>query len=151
MDVNDHGNELRSRTIGMLRAGLTMKKVSERQNVSLRSVQRWSHRDKLGQTLGTLPGSERPKVLSRVPKIIISKTLGERGKSTRLIARNLVNSGYSVSHSTVYRYLKDTINVYPYKRPRIPRLTEKMKKKTRFRLKTQELDYCRLGEDYVVR
>ena len=70
MDVNDHGNELSSRDIGMLRAGLTMKKVSERLNVSLRSVQRWSHRDKLEQTLGTLPRSGRPK-------IIISKTLGK--------------------------------------------------------------------------
>ena len=59
---------------------------------------------------------------------MISKTFGKRGKSTRLIARNLVNSGYSASYLTVYRNLKDTINVYPYKRPRIPRLTEKMKK-----------------------
>ena len=149
MDVNDHGNELRSRAIGMLRAGLTMKKVSERLNVSLRSVQRWSHRYKLGQTLGTLPRSGRPKVLSRVPKIMISKTFGKRGKFTRLIARNLVNSGYSASHLTVYRNLKDTINVYPYKRPRIPRLTEKMKKnRLDFAIKRKN---CTLGKDYVVR
>ena len=54
--------------------------------------------------------------------------------------RNLVNSGYSASHSTVYRYLKDTINVYPYKRPRIPRLTEKMKQnRLDFSLKRKNL------------
>ena len=127
MDVNDHGIELRNKAIGMLKAGLTLKKVSESLNVSIRSVQRWSRREKLRQTLGTLPRSGRPKILSRVPKIIISKTLCKRSKSTRSIARNLVSSGYPASHSTVYRYLRHSINVYPYKRQCIPRLAEKMK------------------------
>ena len=81
MDVNDHGNELRNRAIGMLRAGLTMKIVCERLNVSLRSVQRWSLRDKLGQTLGTLPRSGRPKVIKKKKKSS-SRRLGKRGKST---------------------------------------------------------------------
>ena len=96
----------------MLRAGLTMKKVSERLNVSLKSVQRWSHRDKLEQTLGTLPRSGRLKVLSRVPETIISKTLGKIGKSTRLIARNLINSGYSASLLTndMPNRVKEVIN-----------------------------------------
>ena len=102
MDVNDHGNELRSRVIGMLRAGLTMKKVSERINVSLRSVQIWSHRDKLGQTLGTLARSGRPKSSPESQKSSFRRLWAKEGKSTRLIARNLVNSGYSASHSTVY-------------------------------------------------
>ena len=33
---------------------------------------------------------------------------------------------FSASHSTVYHYLRHSINVYPYKRQRIPRLTNKM-------------------------
>ena len=120
MDVNDHGIEVRSKAIGMLKAGLTMKIVAEKLDVSLRSVQRWSRRDILGKSMETLPRNGRPKILSR-------KTLGKRGKSTRTIARNLVNSGYTASHSTVHRYLRNSINVYPYKRQQIPRLTEKMK------------------------
>ena len=127
MFVNDHGIEVRSKAIGMLKAGLTMKIVAEKLDVSLRSVQRWSRRDILGKSMETLPRNGRPKILSRIPKIIISKTLGKRGKSTRTIARNLVNSGYTASHSTVHRYLRNSINVYPYKRQQIPRLTEKMK------------------------
>ena len=126
MDVNDHGIELRNKAVGMLKAGLPLKKVSEILDISLRSVQRWSRREKLGQSLGTLPRSGRPKILSRVSKIIISKTLCKKGKSTRSIARILVNSGFSASHSTVYRYLRHSIDVYPYKRQRIPRLTNKM-------------------------
>ena len=78
MDVNDHGIELSNRAIRMLKAGLTLKKVSETLDISLRSVQRWSSREKLGQSLGTLPRSGRPKILSRVSKIIISKTLCKR-------------------------------------------------------------------------
>ena len=127
MDVNDHGIEVRSKAIGMLKAGLTMKIVAEKLDVSLRSVQRWSRRDILGKSMETLPRNGRPKILSCIPKIIISKTLGKRGKSTRTIACNLVNSGYTASHSTVNRYLRNSINVYPYKRQQIPRLTEKMK------------------------
>ena len=76
--------------------------------------------------MGTLSRSGCPKILSRVSKIIISKTLCKRGKSTRSIARTLVNSVFSASHSTVYRYFRHSIDVYPYKRQRIPRLTNKM-------------------------
>ena len=62
MDVNDHGIELRNKAVGMLKAGLTLKKVSETLDISLRSVQRRSRREKLGQSLGTLPRSGRPKM-----------------------------------------------------------------------------------------
>ena len=126
MDVNDHGIKLRNKAIGMLKGGLTLKKVSETLDISLRSVQRRSSRETHGQSLGTLPRSGRPKILSRVSKIIISKILCKRGKSTRSIARTLVNSGFSASHSTVHRYLRHSINVYPYKKQRIPHLTNKM-------------------------
>ena len=39
MDVNDHGIELRNKAVGMLKAGLTLKKVSENLDISLQSVQ----------------------------------------------------------------------------------------------------------------
>ena len=68
-----------------------------------------------------------PKILSRIPKTILSKTLSERGKYAWTIARNLVYSGYLASHSTVHRYSRNFINVYTFKRQQIPRLTVKMK------------------------
>ena len=68
MDVNDHGIELRNKAIGMLKAGLTLKKVSENLDISLQSVQRWSSREKLGQSLGTLPRSDAQKSFLAFPK-----------------------------------------------------------------------------------
>ena len=79
MDVNDHSIEVRSKAIGMFKAGLTMKIVAEKLNVSFRSVQRLSRLDILGQSMETLPRNGRPKILSRIPKIIILKLWGKEG------------------------------------------------------------------------
>ena len=61
MDVNDHGIEVRSKAIGMLKAGLTMKIVSEKLEVSLRSVQRRSRRDILGKSMEHCPETDAQK------------------------------------------------------------------------------------------
>ena len=61
MDVNDHGIEVRSKAIEMLKAGLTMKIIAEKLDVSLRSVQRWSRRDILGQSMETSPETDAQK------------------------------------------------------------------------------------------
>ena len=113
MDVNDHGIELRNKAIGMLKAGLTLKKVSETLDISLRSVQRCSRWEKLGQSLSTNPGADAQKSFLAFPKSSYPR-LCQRGKSTRFIARTLVNSGFSASYSTVHHYLRHSINVYPY-------------------------------------
>ena len=41
MDVRDHGLEVRSQAIGMLRSGLSQQNVSLELDVSVRSVKRW--------------------------------------------------------------------------------------------------------------
>ena len=73
------------------------------------------------------PKSGRKKTVSRVAKIVISKSLGKRRQSTRKIASKLANKGISMSKSTVHRYLKTDLKVKSYKRPKIPRLSQKMK------------------------
>ena len=126
-DVKNHGLAVRSRAIGMIQGGMTQKSVATELHVSLRSVERWWRAEKLGKSQETKPRCGRPKLLNRVPKIIITKSLGNRGKSTREIARKLNNKGYCISHTAVHRYLRSDLGVTSFKRPKIPRLTEKMK------------------------
>ena len=78
MNVGDHGIAVRSRAIGMLKAGLTQKKVALDLGVGLRSVRRWWAANKQGSTMATKSRSGCPKVLNRAAKIVISKSLGKR-------------------------------------------------------------------------
>ena len=77
------------------------------------------------------PRSGRPTRLSRIPKIIIIKSLGKRWQSTRkLVSKN----SQRVSKDTIHRYLRNTIGAKPYKRPSQPKLSEKQKE--------QRLQFC---------
>ena len=108
MNVRDHGAELRMQAIGMLNAGMT-------------------HKEKFGESQKTKSRSGRYSTVKKVAKIMISKSLGKRGKSTRKLARIVSDRGYPISHSTVYRYLRNSLVVRSFKRPKIPRLSAKMK------------------------
>ena len=121
MDVKNHGLAVRSRAIGMIQGGITQKSVATELHVNLRSVERWWRAEKLRKSQETKLRFGRPKLL------IITKSLGNRGKSTREIARKLNNKGYCISHTAVYRYLRSDLGVTSFKRPKRPRLTEKMK------------------------
>ena len=129
MDVKNHGLAVRSRAIGMIQAGMTQKEVATELHVSLRSIERWWKADKLGKSQETKPRCGRPKLLNRVSKIIITKSLRKRGKSTREIARKLTNKGYFISHTAVHRYLRSDLGVKSFKRPKRHRLTDKMARK----------------------
>ena len=125
MDVRDHGLEVRSQSIGMLRSGLSQQNVALELDVSVRSVKRWWSAYKKGMSLETKTRSGRPPILNRVNKIIISKTLTKKRQSTRKIAKRLNSSSDTVSHMTVYRYLTNSIGASAFKRQKTPRLSAK--------------------------
>ena len=111
----------------MLKAGESTKMVAQRLNVNIRSVQRWWRSDNLGYSMDSMPKSRRPPKIDRVAKIVITKSLGKRRQSTRKIASRLTRGGCNVSHMSVHRYLRGSLGVKPYKRPKRPRLTIKMR------------------------
>ena len=119
---------LRYRAIGMIEGGMTQRQVAKSLKVGLRSIARWWKSHKSGQSLHDKPRSGRPEKIHHVAKQVISLSIGKRGQSTRKLARRLTSKGYSVSRETVRRHLKNEINLKAYRRPRKPRLTEKMKK-----------------------
>ena len=71
--------------------------------------------------------SGRPKCLNRVAKIIINKPMGKRWQSVRKLSRKLTCEGYKTSKSTVHRHLSNSLGATPYKRPKIPRITDRIK------------------------
>ena len=127
MNVGDHGIAVRSKAIGMLEAGVSQKDVALRLGAGLRSIKRWWAAAKCGQSLETKARSGRPKTLNRAAKIVIAKSLEKRRHSTRNIAKSLAEKGYSASSSTVYRHLTKNLGARAFKRPQIPRITERIK------------------------
>jgi hypothetical protein len=50
--------------------------------------------------------SGRPAILRKVQKIVLSKSLHKRGRSTRKLASELTNRGLQCSKDTILRYLR---------------------------------------------
>ena len=121
MDVRDHGFLTRSRAIGLLEGGKTQKEVAQHLVVSICSVKRWWSSHKQGNSLMTKPRSGRPRILGRVDKIVIAKSLGKCRQSTRKLAQKLKNMGSPVSHMCVYRHLTQSMGVRSFKRQKLPR------------------------------
>ena len=67
---------VRERAIGMIEAGSTQKTVANTLGVTIRTVRNWCTRHRAGYLLDDKPRSGRPTKLSRVPKIIIRKSIG---------------------------------------------------------------------------
>ncbi|KAI6647362.1 Transposase-like [Oopsacas minuta] len=107
MDVKMTRLSIRERSIGMLLAGSSQRTVADTLGVTIRTVKNWNKKQKAGEMLNDKPRSGRPPKLSRVPKIIIRKSIGKRWHSTRKLAKYI---------ST-------------YKRPSNPKLTEVQKSK----------------------
>ena len=127
MNVRDHGLEIRNQAIGMLNTGITQKHVATKLQVSLRSIERWWRKQKLGKSQKTESRPGRNSSIQKAAKIIISKSIGKRNKSTRKLAEKMSRRGYPLSHSIVHRYHRDNIGTKSYKRPKRPLLTERMK------------------------
>ena len=73
------------------------------------------------------PKSGRPPKIDRVAKIVIAKSLGKRRQSTRKLALRLTRGDCNISHTSVHKYLRKSLDAKPFKRTRKPRLTLKMK------------------------
>ncbi|KAI6647013.1 hypothetical protein LOD99_9012 [Oopsacas minuta] len=127
MNVKDHGLEIRNQAIGMLNTGMTQKDVAIKLQVSLRSIKRWWCKQKARKISKTVAHPGRNSSVQKAAKIIISKSLGKRYKSTRKLADIVTSRDYLISHSTVHRYLLDNTGAKSYKRTKRPRLTEKKK------------------------
>ena len=127
MNVGDHGIELRSKAIGMVEGGLTQKQTADRLGIGERSVRRWWSFHKSGETMATKPRSGRPKILNRVSRIVIKKSLGKRRQSTRKLAKRLTIKGNPISHMTVQCHLTQNLDARAYKRPKWPRIIDRIR------------------------
>ena len=117
MDVMKPRFAVRERAIGMIEAGSTEKTVANTLGVTIRTVRNWCTRHRAGYFLDEKPRSGRPTKLSRVPKIIIRKSIGKRYNSTRNLAKYISSRTVSVSKDTIHGYLRDTIERKPIKDP----------------------------------
>ena len=111
----------------MLEAGKPHGDVAKALGKTTRTISNWWRRHKSGLSLEDKPRSGRPSSLKRVAKIIISKSVGKRHKSTRKLARRITNKGCPTSKTAIHRYLTHNLGLRSYKRPHIPRLSEKPK------------------------
>ena len=117
--------EVRARAVDMLEAGKTQKEVANIMEVSVRSVRNWWSKHKSCDSLADKKRSGRPKVLGRVERIILSKSVGKRKQSVRKLAKRMSARGYQGSKSTIQHHLKGTLGLRPYHRPVIRKLSEK--------------------------
>ena len=119
----------RERAIGMLEAGSTQKVVAEKFGVSVRSVKTWWKNHKDGKSMDIQPGRGRKSKLSKVAKIVISKSLTKRGHSTRKLAAKLTSKGHETTHMTVWRHMRKNLDLVPFKPQIQPKMTEAQKAK----------------------
>ena len=108
-------NILRFKAITMLEAGFTQKKVARQLGKTLKTVNNWWRRSKRGKSLDDKPRSGRLSSITRVAKIIISKSVGKRHQSTRKLAKRLTALGHQTSKTAVHRYLKENLGLKSYK------------------------------------
>ena len=94
MNARYHCLEIRSQAIGMIITGMTQKDVATKLGVSLRSIERWWRKHKLGKSRKTEIHPGRKSSVQKAAKIRISKSVGKRGKSTRKLAEIVSRRGY---------------------------------------------------------
>ena len=102
--------ETRGLAVGMVLAGSTTREAAKAFGVS-QSVSKWMNKHQQGQSLSDKPRSGRPKVLDRVSKIVLAKSLTKKRQSTRKLATRLTAAGHQVSRNTVHRYLVKILDV----------------------------------------
>ena len=85
----------------------------------------------------------RPRILDRVSKIVLAKSLTKKRQSTRKLAKRLTAKGMKCSKDTVRRYLKRELGSKPFVRGKKPKLTEKQKKnRVNFAKKVQKWKFA---------
>ena len=71
--------ETRGLAVGMVLAGSTTREAAKAFGVSQSAVSKWMKKHQQGQSLSDKPRSGRPKVLDRVSKIVLAKSLTKNG------------------------------------------------------------------------
>ena len=120
--------ETRGHAVGMVLAGSTTREAAKALGVSQSAVAKWMKKHQQGQSLSDKPRSGRPKVLDRVSKIVIAKSLTKKQQSTRKLATRLTAAGHQVSRNTVHRYFMKNLGCQAFVQRKIPKITENREK-----------------------
>lgn len=96
----------RAQALALLDAGLSVKDVAKQLCKSERWVTKWIRRREQDKQLTVQPRSKIVGVVKRKVENIKYK----RGKSTRKCSKELKNSGFNVSHVTLFNYLRKVKN-----------------------------------------
>lgn len=140
--VKEHDLSTRYRAIGMLEAGMTVVDVSKTLGISEKTIRIWRTRHNDGEELTNRPGRGRKSGISRVAKIVISKSLTKRGHSTRSLSKQLTAAGHKMSHTTVHKYLRQSLSAQPFKPTRTPKLTPSQIKK--------RMEWCKEKKNWTI-
>ena len=121
--VKEHSVSTCYHAIGMIEAGATQAHVTKTLMVAVRTIWNWKNRHEAGETLENRPGRGRKKSISRIAKIVISKSMEKRRHSTRSLAKCLTAAGHLISHTSIHMYLRCSLNARPFKPRRTPKST----------------------------
>ncbi|KAI6656054.1 hypothetical protein LOD99_1788 [Oopsacas minuta] len=127
MNVGDHGVELCSKAIGMLEGGITQKEVATSLNVGVRSVRDGGVNTNAVRLWRLSLIWKASNFETGITNRVIKKSLGKRRQSTRKLSRRLSIRGNPISHMTIQRHLAQKLDARPYKPPKWPRVTQKIK------------------------
>lgn len=99
-----------AQALALLDAGLSVKDVAKQLCKSERWVTKWIRRREQDKQLTVQPRSGRPSKIVGVVKRKVENIKYKRGKSTRKCSKELKNSGFNVSHVTLFNYLRKVKN-----------------------------------------
>ena len=111
--------------MGMIEAGMKMTRVAVAGGVSLRSLEYWWSAYKRTGSVSKKKRTGRPKILGRVEKMIISKSLGKKCQSRRKLSKRMKAKNPQGSKDTANHFLLKDLGMKPFHRRKISRLTEK--------------------------
>ena len=109
----------------MKEAGRKQKRVAEAVGVSLRTLEYWWANYKKTGGVSKKIRTGRPKILGRIEKIIISKSVGKKRQSCRKLSKRMQAKHLQGSKDTINRFLRKDLGMKSFHRRKIPRLTEK--------------------------
>ena len=121
----EYNLEVRGRAIGLIESGMQQKKVAKAVGVSLRTLEYWWANYKKTGSVSKKKRTGRPKILGRIEKIVISKSVGKKRQSCRKLSKRLQAKNLQGSKDTINRFLRNDLGLKPFHRRKIPKLTEK--------------------------
>ena len=80
--------------------------------------------------------------MTKVSKMVISKSMTKRRQSTRKLSERLTRHGHPMSHTTVHNYLTKNLGAKAFKRRKIPKLTKEHRMK--------RIQFCRERKNWTV-